>query len=172
MSERIASGIKNMGKGKQRKSDSGFSLIELMFVIGIIGIVSAITVPAIMNRMPEYRLREATRDVVSSLQEARMKAVNRNIDSFVFFDVGNNSYSARMNGQADYKTVNLPTNLILYQVTGFGASTAGFNSRGLLNTTAGSIYLRNNQSNARRIIVNLSGNVRVLKSGDNGISRK
>ncbi len=157
-----------MGEGHQGRFDSGFSLIELMMVIGIIGIAAAITAPTLMKRLPEYKLRETTRDILSCLQEAKMKAVNENVDSFILFNVGNNSYSAWMNGEAPYKTVNLPSNLVLYQVTGFGASTAGFNSRGLLNTAAGSIYIRNNQSNYRRIIVNLSGNIRVLKSADNG----
>jgi type IV fimbrial biogenesis protein FimT len=60
---------------------SGFSLMELMIVLAIMGIVSAIAAPNFMNYMAERRLNGAARMVMSDLVNARMLAVtlNRNV---------------------------------------------------------------------------------------------
>ncbi|MBM4314039.1 MAG: prepilin-type N-terminal cleavage/methylation domain-containing protein [Deltaproteobacteria bacterium] len=57
---------------------SGLSLMELMIVIAIMGIVSAIAAPNFLNYMAERRLSGAARMVMSDLLAARAKAVSMN----------------------------------------------------------------------------------------------
>ena len=60
---------------------TGFTLIELMIVVAILGIISAIAAPSFMNYMAQRRLNGAARMVMSDLMNARMLAVtlNRNV---------------------------------------------------------------------------------------------
>lgn len=62
----------------RRVRERGFTMVELMMVLGIIGIMVAIAVPNIMEYLRTARIRAAANDVSAALQEARQKAIGRN----------------------------------------------------------------------------------------------
>lgn len=64
---------------------SGFTLVELMIVIGMIIFIALITIPGIMNWLPNYRLRSAAQDLMSNFQKAKLEAVKRNINTAAAF---------------------------------------------------------------------------------------
>jgi type IV fimbrial biogenesis protein FimT len=66
--------------------------MELIIVMAIIALGAVLMVPNIAGWIPNYRLRTATRDVVSTLRVAQMKAVARNVDHRVTFVPGEGSY--------------------------------------------------------------------------------
>ena len=70
---------------------TGFTLIEMMIVVAIMGILSAIAAPNFMNYMAERRLKGAARMVMSDLMAARQKAVSINQQVKVSF-VSNHAY--------------------------------------------------------------------------------
>src|SRR4030067_2880440 len=70
----------------------GVTLLELIIVMVIIGIGATLLAPGISAWIPTYRLRGATRDVVSTLRKAQMKAVSLNASHQVSFDPGAGSY--------------------------------------------------------------------------------
>jgi prepilin-type N-terminal cleavage/methylation domain-containing protein len=64
---------------------SGFSLTELMIIVAVMGIVTAIAAPNYMDYMAGRRLKGAAWMVMSDLMAARAKAVSQNINVTVTF---------------------------------------------------------------------------------------
>ncbi|MCW8138490.1 MAG: prepilin-type N-terminal cleavage/methylation domain-containing protein [Planctomycetota bacterium] len=58
-----------------RRRRSGFSLIEIMAVMLILGVILMSIVPAIDSMVPIYRLRGAAREVASLMELAQSEAV-------------------------------------------------------------------------------------------------
>jgi type IV fimbrial biogenesis protein FimT len=171
----------NMVFRKRVIFQSGFTLIEVMVVIAIVSIVSTVAISNISDSLPGFRLRSAVRDIVSCLQEVKMRAVKENADTYIFFDVTNNEYKAWVDNGAGggvagnglhesdetyFNEVTLTTGIEFYQNTSFSSNTFGFNSRGLPATTVGSVFIKNNKSVYMKIIVSTAGNIRVVKSSD------
>jgi len=64
---------------RHKTSQTGFTLIEILIVVAIIGIGSAIAVPTYIQWNARYVLRQAMVDLASNLTMARISARNRNI---------------------------------------------------------------------------------------------
>lgn len=56
----------------------GFSLVELLTVVALVGVASAIAVPNILSQLPKWHANGSTRDVMSTLMVARLKAIQNN----------------------------------------------------------------------------------------------
>lgn len=65
----------------------GFTLLEILVVVGIVMLLSALALPAIMNYFRTYQIRAATQQVASEIQTARNKAIARNVNFGVVFIV-------------------------------------------------------------------------------------
>jgi type II secretory pathway pseudopilin PulG len=57
---------------------SGFTLVDLIFVMMLIGVLSAMAVPSIQDIQNSIALGEATRRIESELQQAKLLAVTTN----------------------------------------------------------------------------------------------
>ena len=165
--------------GKRIISKSGFTLMEVIVVLGVISILAAVSILNIFDSLPGYRLRSAVRDIVSSLQEVKMMAVKENIDTYIYFDVANDEYKAWVddgvanpdNGSYDadenyFKEVTLTNGIELYQNTSFTGNIFGFNSRGLPATAGGNVFIKNSRSGYIRIRVSIAGNIKIQRSSD------
>ncbi len=119
-----------------RERESGFSLIELLVIIVIIAVLAAIAIPAFSGWLPNYRLRQAARDVYSNLQRAKVNAIKSNSEWRVYFDIPGDRYflcsgpganaawdnPPAMGGDDD---VEMTINLSAYQDVDFGNGSAG-----------------------------------------------
>lgn len=74
------------------QKNSGVTLVELMTVIGIIAILSAIAIPNMIGWVPKYRLQNAASDLRGELQATRMRAIRENREFAIFFNTAGNSY--------------------------------------------------------------------------------
>lgn len=67
------------------KRGAGFTLMEIMVVVAIIGLVAAMSVPAILSMRREAPLRKAVNDVLEICSRARAGAVLNNTIATVLF---------------------------------------------------------------------------------------
>jgi prepilin-type N-terminal cleavage/methylation domain-containing protein len=58
-------------------SRGGFTLLELLFAVGILATLSAVAVPELLTAVDRYQALGAARHVAATLQKARMLAVSR-----------------------------------------------------------------------------------------------
>jgi len=98
--------------GRRQTLDCGLSLIELLLVIVIIAIMSALAIP---NLMPKrFEVKTAAFNLRSHLMQARTSAVKTNSDAMVNFDANADTYNATCAGTVLFQTtlgnsVNLST---------------------------------------------------------------
>ena len=179
-----------------RKSSSGFTTMELLITLAVLGILVAIAVPALVNEMPRYRLKKAANELYANMQRARMGAIKDNHDWAIVFDSGVSPgryfiYSEDMDddgwdGDDDtlLKTVNLSDYLsgvdfghgtASNDIPGNGAAPADDITYGsdvlVFNTrgtcNAGYVYLQNNRGDAFAVGTRSSG-VILLREWRNG----
>jgi prepilin-type N-terminal cleavage/methylation domain-containing protein len=79
----------------------GFTIIELLITMIILGIVTSIAIPVFSTWLPDYRLRSAAREVYSNMQLTKMSAVRNNADWAIFFDTALNRYLVCSDAGAD-----------------------------------------------------------------------
>jgi len=71
----------------RRKKDRGFSLIELLLVLAILGIVSGIAIPMFLGQRRRARV---VGDAIANSQVLRMQLETRRADSGIFGTAGTN----------------------------------------------------------------------------------
>jgi len=73
-------------KKAARISEAGFSLVDVIVVVAIIGIVSAITIPLMLGALDRMRLGQSAREVERELQQAKQRAVGKSSVMRVHFN--------------------------------------------------------------------------------------
>jgi len=79
---------KQSGAGQPARACRGFTLIEILLVILILGIITAVTFPILSHSIRGNRIRLATRQVVMAGRYARSMAVLQQKDLTLGFDLG------------------------------------------------------------------------------------
>jgi prepilin-type N-terminal cleavage/methylation domain-containing protein len=70
-----------------KRSDRGFSLVEMLIVVTIVAIMAAVALPNIGQYVRNYRIKGAAQQVAGELQTARSRAIMSNTNAGVSFVV-------------------------------------------------------------------------------------
>jgi prepilin-type N-terminal cleavage/methylation domain-containing protein len=150
------------------KNRKGFTMTEVVVVLSLLGILTAIAIPSFISWLPRHRLQTSTRQIYDDLNLAKIRAVRANIDSCITFNVGNGNYTVFLDVNGDSTYTNGVDTLIKGPVTlenGVNitaANTCGFNNRGM-STAAGptQVSLTNPTGVVTNVNVNTVGNITV-----------
>lgn len=154
----------------------GFSLPELMVVIGIISLLAAIAVPMSIHSIAARRLGASTLEVLSFLEHSRSIAIKRGEPVYVRVDLAQRTYRATI-GSASGDVVRsgkTGSGVVLQQPAADALPNAfRFNSHGLVerevstNTwalTSGKLELSNGRPPNKVVSLNAGGNAKIEKT--------
>lgn len=157
-----------------------FTLLELMIVLGLLAIVSAIGYPLLQRVYVNGNLRSAARDLVGDFNQQKQRAMAGEPAApgsrihRISLDLGTNSYTLRRctgsaipcNSWDDLQVKNLSVfgNDIVFDPQSTNPTIFDFHPRGMVTFLAGvegKIGLRNSRGSTATITTNLSGRTAV-----------
>ena len=146
---------------------SGFTLLELMVTIAIVGLMSGVASYSFLSGMPERRVIKSVRALYNGIQDARSEAVERGQDITITFNSGNyivtdpNNIEISRHEFLDY--------IDLYSVTGGGGGDQyTFNGRGMKTGVNGRVRIQYTRSGPlkRGVRVTSVGGVSMIDETD------
>lgn len=141
---------------------SGFSMMELMVAIAIIGILAAVAIPNVISWRNNAQFSAAVREVKSTIDGMRMAAIRRNLPTDLFFN-GTGTYQTQTRGiVAGAMVVNPLVNHQLPAGVTVNANNGGqltFNNRGM--ATNGTVTIQHTNGLSNQIVVAITGSSRI-----------
>lgn len=83
-----------MKQSNAHNKNKGFTLIEMVVTIIIVGILSAVAVPSLLGLLNQTRVNDGRRQIESAIKEAQRQAVRRSVPCTVILNATNNTITA------------------------------------------------------------------------------
>ena len=138
-------------KGVKSVNKKGVTLIELIIIMLIIAVLAAFFAPNIGAWLPNFRLRSAARDVVSTMRTAQIKAVSTNLSYRVSFTLPSSYILQYRNTLGNWVnegvTENFPSGITIGAINFNTGNTAEFNANS--TSSSGSVRIQNTRGAIR-----------------------
>lgn len=162
------------------KQQHGFTLVELLTVIGIVAILAFMATPNLISWRSEAKLRGASNSLRADLQMAKLWALREKAivavlfsanDYQIFIDNGAGAHAGNWNLDADealLKDKQLPAGVIINLPTSFDSphNRTRFNGRGFPDPTTltgggftGTVTLQNSKGSRKQVSLNRLGRI-------------
>jgi type IV fimbrial biogenesis protein FimT len=164
----IASSNSEMVPMRARKDNRGFTLIEIMVVIAIMGVVGGIAAMNMIGWRGERQLEGVARNFMSDMQLARLQAIREAEEVSVVIDVVGMSYQMFVDINKNYvldpedrllRNVSLDGGTRIQSST-FAGNRTRLNTRGRPNVL-GTLTFLNAAGTTRRVVINKVGRLRI-----------
>lgn len=146
------------------KSDQytpGFTLMEVIIIMSIIGIIALISLPVYQKIQPNISLDSETREIASNLRYAQQLAVTEQKNYGVVFNQALNSYAIKNTETEEIiQNFNIQSQITIANISGFTNDTVIFNVTGAVSEN-GTITIINSQNEQNTIEIKPSGYVKI-----------
>jgi len=154
------------------KSKKGFTLLEVMIVVVIIGVMALIAIPNFLTWMAHFRLKGAARDIATAMHLAKMKAISQGVEYRVLFDLDNETFRLQKGNLAGNSTAwtndgALNTVHSTLDIARVNTNTSGFRNKEFNpdgSSSTGSVTLTNDEGEQYKItLVPATGRIHMKK---------
>ncbi len=126
--------IPRRGKLPRSGKSEGFSVLELLVVIAVVGLVVAIGAPSFLVQLKKARLESAAQDIANVFQQTRMRAIRDNTE-YTITTAGESVFGQGVIGPLELEIIEDPVGL--YTGTGCPAGpTIVYDGSGVADTTS------------------------------------
>ena len=132
--------------------ENGFSIVELVVVLALMAVITAIALPRWTSWLPGYALNNSTRQIQSELHHIKMRAAAENVSFQLAYVQGSAAYTIERDAKA------LTTKPLAAGTTITKEGSILFSPRG--TASANRIRLRNTNGSCKQIVVSATGRVR------------
>jgi type IV fimbrial biogenesis protein FimT len=144
---------------KVMHKNSGFTIMELMVTIAIIGLLTAIAIPNMINWRSGTKLQGVVENLRGDLQWAKLAAVKGNVSVEVQFPLEGDKYLV-VPGDGPTKERRLPTGVSIDVADFNGNEYVRFNNRGLPEDP-GTVVINSSGGEGRTINLNRLGLIEI-----------
>jgi prepilin-type N-terminal cleavage/methylation domain-containing protein len=162
-----------MNSGKCFSGNKGFSLLELVIVLLVIGLVAGVSYPSLRRGTTVFHLRATGRDVLNHLRYAREKAITEQKEMTVTVDRDSQTVVLADAAGEDRKILTLPQDVKIVEMKSVGQeiTEGGLVARFLPNGSAenAEIVLKADNGGQIRLLVDpVTGGSRIQLDREKG----
>ena len=160
------------GPGRGSRPDAGFTMIELLITLVLVGIVMAIAIPSFRGWVDNSNLKAAARTLSTDINYLRESALSTGRSHTVAYNTGTNTYTMKWDsdGAGNYQDVpNYTASRLLcdhgsnIQITSVTQTPIKIISSGAINPF-GTVVISNNRGSTATITTLITGRTHVTYS--------